>query len=44
MRKTKGKTKKGEKAHTRTLRELKYSFIKKDVVSLQVNTAILEAF
>jgi len=44
MRKRKGRGKKAKKAHTSTLREVRYTCTKKDDLSLEVNIEILEAF
>ena len=44
-RKSKGRQKKkAKKAHTSTLRQVKYTYTKKDDLSLEMNTAILESF
>lgn len=43
MRRSKGR-KKRKIAHTSRLREVKYNHTKKEVISLEVTTAILAAF
>ena len=44
MRRSKGRKKKRKIVHTFRLREVKYNYIKKELISLEVTTAILAAF